>query len=203
MEYQHWKKYESPERWTSYYTQIDEVLAFKPRSCLEIGVGNGIVGAVLQKQGIQVTSLDIDPDLRPTIVGTVENIPLPDQSVDVVLCAEVLEHLPFERLHACLAEIARVAQRGAVISLPHWGYTLRAIVDVPCLPSLRAVIKLPITIPHPVGGEHYWEIGKKEYPLQRIMVEMRKVFRIQKEWVLPWMPYHHFFVCQKKNATNI
>lgn len=193
MEFQHWKKYESPERWASYYTQIDEVLAFAPESCLEIGVGNGIIGDVLRRQGIAVTTLDIDPSLEPSIVGSVEQIPLGDRSMDVVLCAEVLEHLPFEKFHACLAEIARVARNGVVISLPHWGYTVRAIVDIPGLPKVRAAGKLPIAIAHPAGGEHFWEIGKKGYPAKRIMGEMKKQFVIEKEWILPWMPYHHFF----------
>jgi hypothetical protein len=136
MSYASWKRYESEERWTSYYTQINEVLGRSPDSVLEIGVGNGIVSDALKRQGIQVQTLDIDPELKPDFVGSVSQIPLADASVDVALCAEVLEHLPFEEFEGCVQELARVSRNGVVLSLPHWGYTFRGVVDIPGLPML-------------------------------------------------------------------
>jgi hypothetical protein len=199
--YQTWKKYESPERWASYYTQIDEVLRFGAPTCLEIGVGNGIVGQALRLQGIELHTMDIDASLSPEHIGSVEKIPLPSASVDVVLCAEVLEHLPFDVFAMCLAEIARVARVGAVISLPHWGYTVRALIDIPGAAHIRTAWKLPIHPVHPPGGEHFWEIGKKGYPVARICLAMSSYFDIEKEWILPWMPYHHFFRLRKKRPV--
>lgn len=123
-EYKSWKQYEDPQRWTSYYEQVNEVLALHPETCLEIGVGNGYVTDVLKRTHVHVQTLDIDASLQPDYIGTVEQIPLKDHAVDVVLCAEVLEHLPYDKFESCVKEISRVAKRGAVISLPHWGYTI-------------------------------------------------------------------------------
>lgn len=197
MLFSDWKRYEDPQRWASYYEQVNSVLSFQPKSCLEIGVGNGIVGAALKGQGIELITLDIDPNLAPDHVASVESIPLPDNSVDIVLCAEVLEHLPYAQFEKCLSEISRVCRMGAVISLPHWGYTFRGIIDLPLL-KFRFAIKAPWSTIIKEGGVHYWEIGRTHYPLQRITSSMKNAFDIQSEWLSPWMPYHHFFRLNKK-----
>lgn len=196
--FQGWSKYESPERWASYYTQIDQLRMFSPQSCLEVGVGNGIVTEGLRHQGIQADTLDVDATLHPTIVGSVDQIPSKSEAYDVVLCAEVLEHLPFDRCEQALRECMRVARLGAVVSLPHWGYTLRCIADIPGLPPFRFAWKLPIAISHPPGGEHYWEIGKRGYPLSRILALCATVGDVEDHFLLPWMPYHHFFRIRKR-----
>lgn len=197
MAYQAWKKYESEERWTSYFTQVDGVLHFQPSSCLEIGVGNGIVTQALKNNSIQVTTLDLDAALMPDLIGSVENIPFEDSRFDVVLCAEVLEHLPFSSFERCISEIARVACRGAILSLPHWGYTFRMIADVPGCIHARKAWKLPFHVRHLSGGEHQWEIGKKDFPPSRIRDILSKYFRIEREWLSPWMSYHRFYRLRK------
>ncbi len=160
-------------------------------------MGNGIVTDTLQRQGIRVTTLDIDTGLLPDVVGSVERIPLADASVDVALCAEVLEHLPFDRFETCVRELLRVVRKGVVLSLPHWGYTLRVIVDIPGLPEIRHAWKLPIARPITPGGVHFWEIGRTGYPLTRIKNVLDKHAMIEWERLSPWMPYHHFFRLEK------
>lgn len=200
MPYETWKRYEFEGRWTSYFTQVDQVLRFQPSSCLEIGVGNGIVTDTLKRQGIHVTTLDIDTGLHPDVVGSVERIPLPDASADVALCAEVLEHLPFEQFETCVRELLRVVRKGVVLSVPHWGYTFRVVVDVPGLPEIRRAWKLPIARPIAPGGVHFWEIGRTGYPLSRIKRVLETYAAVEREWLSPWMPYHHFFRLVKRNV---
>lgn len=198
MQYQTWKRYENPERWTSYQMQIDSLLEFAPSTCLEIGVGNHIVSDALKRLGIKVTTFDVDPTLEPDVVGSVaERLPFDDNAFDVLLCAEVLEHLPFASFTSSLDEIARVSKVGAVISLPHWGYTFRCIADLPGLPKLRHAWKLPFQTQTP-KGEHEWEIGRRDYPLARIVGEMSTRFKIRRHFLSVWMPYHHFFLLEKR-----
>lgn len=201
--FQSWNKYESAERWASYYTQIDEVLALQPTNVLEIGVGNQIVTQALKRQGIQVTTLDIDAALQPDVVGSVEHLPFADGSFDVVLCAEVLEHLPFEMFASALSELLRVSRGGVVVSLPHWGYTVRCVFDVPVLPPIRFAWKVPWSIPIPVGGEHFWEIGRTGFPLARIRSVLRAQATITRDFLSPWMPYHHFFCLRKLTPSAL
>ncbi len=56
----------------------------------------------------------------------------------------------------------------------------------------RPQLKAPI---HKWNGEHYWEISKRDYPLQRIVTDIEKVglkllrtYRVQKN------PFHRFFI---------
>lgn len=199
MAYETWKRYEFEGRWTSYFQQVNQVLEFKPSSCLEIGVGNGIVTDALKRQGLEVKTLDIDPELKPDIVGSVQNIPLPEGAVDVVLCAEVLEHLSFDQFEICLRELLRVSRRGVVISLPHWGYTIRGVIDLPALPAWRFAWKLPIAKKLEAESVHEWEIGRTGYPLKRILEVIERQAHLEAHWLSPWMPYHHFFRLRKSN----
>ncbi len=201
MAYDSWKKYEFEGRWTSYYQQVNQVLSYEPSSCLEIGVGNGIVTDTLRRQGLELKTLDIDPKLGSDIVGSVESIPLPDDAVDVSLCAEVLEHLPFDRFETCVQELMRVSRKGVVMSLPHWGYTFRGVIDIPVLPGIRFAWKLPFTKTIQPGGVHQWEIGRMGYPLSRIVDVLGRHATIETEWLSPWMPYHHFFRLRKKRRV--
>lgn len=193
--------YESLPRWGSYWHQIHEVLARDPKTVLEVGVGNRVVTEYLQNAGPAVTTLDVEEELSPDVIASVTSIPLPDESHDVVLAAEVLEHLPFEDFPKALAEINRVTRRWAVISLPHWGSVFAVALKIPLLPWLRFAWKLPGWKRHHLSKNgHYWEIGKAGYPLRRIKKAMREAgFVIVKDYLIVEYPYHHFFVLERKS----
>src|SRR3989344_6985651 len=81
-------KYDTKERWMSYWYQVKEVLSFEPQTVLEIGVGNMTVSDYLKKLGIKITTCDFDKNLKPDVVASVLSLPLDRNSIDVVLCAE-------------------------------------------------------------------------------------------------------------------
>ena len=174
-------KYDYKTRWISYWHQINEVLSLAPKKVLEVGIGNKTVLNYLKNQGIKVLTLDIDEKLEPDIVGNVLKIPFQDNSFDVILCAEVLEHLPFEEFDKALEELERVSKKYVVLSLPHFGHS----------------IKLSFKIKHHFDGEHYWEIGKKGYPLTKIKRIIKKHFTVKKEFIPFENQYHHFFILEK------
>ena len=191
--------YEPLPRWSSYWYQIHEVLSFKPEKVLEIGVGNHVVTQYLKGAGVALATLDVDKALEPDVVASVTSMPLPDASHDVVLAAEVLEHLPFKDFSKALAEINRVTKQHAVISLPHWGSVIAGAVKVPLLPWLRFALKLPGFKRHVMSQNgHYWEIGKIGFSLGRVKQAMRAAgFQIIRDYVIIEYPYHHFFVLEK------
>ena len=192
--------YESLPRWSSYWYQIHEVLSKKPKKVLEIGVGNKVVSNYLKESGLRIDTLDIDKDLEPDIVASATKIPLPDNSYDVVLAAEILEHLPFSDFSKALSEIYRVSSDCAVISLPHWGRVVAAMLKIPILPWLRFLWKIPGIKKHEekdISG-HYWEIGKRGYPERLIKNKIKKSgFKIKKDYVIMEYPYHHFFILNR------
>lgn len=102
----------------SYAHQIDSVLSFEPKSVLEIGIGIGMVTAALRSVGIKVITLDYQEELKPDIITSVTQIPLEENSIDVSLCCQVLEHLPFDMFESAVRELARVSSKGVVLSLP-------------------------------------------------------------------------------------
>jgi len=110
---------------------VDQVVQLSPQQFLDAGCGEGFVARLLLQAlpNLELTGCDLskgalavarETNPRATFVaGSVTEIPLPDKSVDVVGCFEVLEHLPGELPRAALAEFRRVARRAVVLSVPH------------------------------------------------------------------------------------
>ncbi len=167
--------YTSLERWNSYFHQLDLIAKTKGRSVLEVGVGSGVVAQELTRRGFEVTTLDIAEDLKPDILGSVTNIPLPDKSFDVVIAAEILEHIETSDLPQALREITRVAKHSVVISVPQPGYVFSAIIKVPLIKRFSLLFKIPFFWKtHVFNGEHYWELGKKGTPVSWFLNHARE-----------------------------
>jgi SAM-dependent methyltransferase len=101
----------------------------RPCRILEVGCGEGIVLATLAARlpGTRLDGLELDETALEearmrcpgaTLVrGDACALPFGDQSFDLVVCLEVLEHLP-EPVRA-LRELRRVARTGCLLSVPH------------------------------------------------------------------------------------
>ena len=193
------KKYNHKARWLSYWYQIDLILANDIKNILEVGLGAGIVKDYLLKILEDVKTLDIDPGLNPDIVGSIEKMPLDNKTFDCVLSAEVLEHIPYQYFSSILKEIKRVSRRYAIISLPDSRYTLLSWYCK--LPFVRPIIilwKLNKKEEHRFDGQHYWEIGKKGYELEKIKSDIiNSGWKIVKSFTPQDVPTKHFFLLEK------
>jgi ubiquinone/menaquinone biosynthesis C-methylase UbiE len=164
------KAYRSQERWNSYWHQLDLVSRIKPKTLLEVGLGEGVVARELGNRGVTVTTLDIAEDLHPDIVGSVTAIPVEAQSYDAVLACEILEHIKFEDVPAALSEVARVARTHVIISIPHPGYVFSLTFKLPLLPRVSLLAKIPFFWKtHAFNGEHYWELGKQGFSRRQFL----------------------------------
>lgn len=191
------REYDFKNRWLSYWHQIDEVLNLEPNNVLEIGIGNKTVAEYLKNKKIELVTLDINKALEPDIVASVSEIPLENETFDVVLCAEVLEHLPFEKFERCLKELRRVSRDYVVLSLPHFGPPLKISFKFPFIKEKKFALKIPWSKKHKMSGGHFWEIGKKGYPAAKIRNIIKKYFEIKKEFIPFENQYHHFFILEK------
>lgn len=191
--------YLTPERMASYAYQYKEIIALKPKTTLEIGVGTGILTYALRKAGIEVTTLDLDPTLESDIVASVTAMPLPDNSFDIVACFQILEHLPFEHFGTALAEIKRVTRGYAVISLPDAQRYISLRWHLPRFGDGNLLLNIPMhRSRHVFAGEHYWEIDKRGYPLGRINKCINALgFKRLRSYRLSEHPYHRMFVLGK------
>ena len=196
-------EYDTKARWISYWYQINEVVSQNPECVLEIGSGNKTVSSYLKKIGLEITTCDFDKNLEPDVVANVLKLPFKQNAFDIVICAEVLEHLPFKYFTKSLREIYRITKKSAVITLPHFSLTnvYFGFKIVPFVPRKELCLKVDYPFENKFDGEHYWEIGKRRYPLNRIKREIIKSgFLIQKMYYPKENPRHHFFVLEKPPA---
>lgn len=195
------ERYAFEGRFVSYYSQLKEVLALKPFSVLEVGVGDRVFGSFIKNNtAVSYTSVDIDENLHPDVVGSVLKLPFADASYDVVCAFEVLEHLPFEQFDQALGELCRVARTHVVISVPHFGPMLSFSLKIPFLPQIRVAFKIPFPKTHTFSGQHYWELGKRGYPAALIRRKFSEHGMLVRDFVPFGSPYHHFFVLNLSHA---
>lgn len=194
--------YDTKERFTSYWHQIDEVLRLKPQTLLVIGIGNGLVPIYLKQRRINVITLDIEKRLNPDIVGNVVDIPLKDNTYNAILCCEVLEHQPYENFSKSLKEIYRVTDSYLILSLPDASRIYPFSIRIPKIGYFKRFIHLP-RFKKPLiesGNVHYWEIGRKGYPLRKIMNDIQDSgFQITRYFNVFENPWHKFFILKKPN----
>lgn len=180
--------------------QLDAALSLHPSSVLEVGVGAGVAAAALRAAGVRVTTLDLQPELGPDLVGSVTAIPAEAGAFDAALCCQVLEHLPFDQFTVALRELRRVTRLGLVLSLPdvtpHWELAF-------ALPGVRRkrVSLSPAWFPRRPRPEklgklgHHWEIGYRGSTLPVVRREITAAgWRIARSWRVPEKAWHRFFL---------
>jgi SAM-dependent methyltransferase len=97
---------------------------------LDVGCGEGFTARHLREDGVSATMAGVDyspaalawslanhKDLTHLSVADAHYLPFPDVSYDLVLCLEVLEHLPDSSL--ALRELLRVSRDYVLVSVPH------------------------------------------------------------------------------------
>ncbi len=103
---------------------IDWLLPQDARDVLDLGAGTGKLTTRLVERGLSVVAVDPIPEMlellrdslpeTPALLGTAEDIPLPDDSVDAVLVAQAWHWFDPER---AVAEVARVLRPGGRLGL--------------------------------------------------------------------------------------
>jgi len=104
---------------------LQQVLGLAPgRQVLDLGAGTGKFTRLLTRTGAQVTAVEPVAEMRaqlsaglpgvPVLEGTAEALPLPDASVDAVVCAQAFHWFANE---AALQEIHRVLRPGGSLGL--------------------------------------------------------------------------------------
>lgn len=198
-------EYCHPGRMASYGYQIRETLNCKPKNILEIGIGNGIVAYVLKNFGVSVITLDHSEKLYPDVVASVTDMPLDDNSFDVVLCCEVLEHISYSEFEKALREICRVTRKHLIITLPDKGRFYSIAARLPLMSRVRKLcVECPFLMPkeHKYDGEHYWEIGKKGYRLSHVCKSIETAgFTIVRTYRVPEIHWHRMLVAEKTSDS--
>ena len=109
-------------------TLVLEAKKIKPKSVLDVGCGEGFtleqlrqnkIGQELVGVDFLERAIEIGKKIHPKLLlkpGTIYHIPFKDNSFDLVICTEVLEHLEYPE--KALAELQRVTRGTCIISVP-------------------------------------------------------------------------------------
>lgn len=127
--------YDTTKRVHVFYNELLKNEELKEKKILDAGCGTGWFSKAASERGGIVTSMDLGENLlaqvakkckSECVVGSILEIPFPDNTFDFVVSSEVIEHTPdpYKALH----EIHRVLKPGGkmVLSTPNkfWFWTL-------------------------------------------------------------------------------
>ena len=89
----------------------------------DIGAGPGLVNQYIPYY-YDVLALDINQKIleqnsRKTCIGDILDIPLQDQSVDMTITCDVLEHLETDKLDRAISELRRVSKKYIYLQVPY------------------------------------------------------------------------------------
>lgn len=201
-------EYLSKDRLISYHHQLRLIftLGSQVKDILEIGIFNSLLTDLLKRNGYNVTTADIDPNLEPDIILdlTTDFSTLKDK-FDAIVLFQVLEHLPYEQSEEALKKLALITKRFLVISIPYNAKFLALQIKYSYVHRSRyLLLNLPkFWSSKPVCNEHYWEMGLKGYPKKRILDSVAKAgLTIKQEFTDPIHPYHYFLVLEKNNLNT-
>ncbi|MBN2087477.1 class I SAM-dependent methyltransferase [Candidatus Peregrinibacteria bacterium] len=195
----YYENYDYLERFISYYYQIDFVRKLKPKNVLEIGIGNKTVSNYLKQTGIKTDTCDFDKNLEPDYVADIRQLPFKDESYDVVMACEILEHLPWEDLDKALKELNRVSKKHILISIPYPSIYCEIIIHFPIIKSIYFFFQWPFPLKKiEFAGEHYWEMGRKNHPAKVVRKKIKRHFKILEEFRPKLDKYHCLFLLEKK-----
>ncbi len=105
-------------------------------SVLDAGCGDGRIANRLISRYSKVVALESSHEALQgvkahKILGSIDLLPFPDRSFELVLCCEVLEHLPFKVYCKALTEIERVAGRYILVTVPNNENIRQGLVTCP------------------------------------------------------------------------
>ncbi|MDD4031584.1 MAG: class I SAM-dependent methyltransferase [Bacteroidales bacterium] len=107
--------------------RVDSIMRMLPaqaQQVLEAGCRDGYITLKLAEKYPAVTALDLSlPAIHhPRVVcvqGDITSLAFADKSFDLVICTEVLEHIPPNMLETACAELLRVTSRYLLIGVPY------------------------------------------------------------------------------------
>ena len=198
--------YFSHGQFISFAEQMRLVHSLNRKDILEIGIGNGVVSAFLRKAGLNVTTFDINPNLSPDVVGSVTDLMdiFQHRKFDLILCAEVLEHMPFEDFEQAISNIAGTTNEYAILILPRCQkviFDIQFSIKIPKLPYIEKGLFLSMPNSN-ITPEHHWELdSSKETKLKEIDTILKKHFTILDSGRFRFRSCHHYFILKKHTAN--
>ena len=155
---------------------------------LDAGCGEGFIDSMLLRKfpEIQITGVEylddvlkIAKEMNPEVTyvqGDITELQFPDKEFDIVLCTEVLEHIP--NPNVALQELIRVTNKNLLITVPHEPFF--------CMGNLL-VLKDINRLGNPIDHVNHWtKSGFKRFLLNNIE-QPNYSHRLQLSASFPWL----------------
>ncbi|WP_392531743.1 class I SAM-dependent methyltransferase [Nostoc sp. C117] len=201
-------EYLSKNRLISYHHQLRLIFALgnQVKNVLEIGIFNSLLTDLLKNNGYNVSTADVDPNLKPDmLLDLTTDFSLPKDKFDAIVLFQVLEHFPYEQSEQALKKLAIATNKFLVISIPYCTQYLSLQIKTSFSGRPRHLL---LNVPKfwsttPVCDEHYWEMGLKKYPKERILNSVANAgLSVKQEFIDPTYPYHYFLVLEKNHKNT-
>jgi len=190
--------YFSYEQVVTQSEQIRYVINSGKQKILEIGKGNGFVSDFLKKAKREVITFDLNANLAPDVCGDIMDLNkiFKKNEFEFVLCAEVLEHLPFSSCEQAIRDISQITSECALITLPRAQKTIldfQFILKVPKMRYKEGGIYWSKG-KQPVLREHHWELDSSdETSLKKVKAIINLYFSAMEIRRIRYCPHHYFF----------
>lgn len=172
-----WHRYYSAKRIGQQWLQVNLLKGLPVRKVLEVGPYKGLVTAMLDNAGYEVTTLDIMPRAferpsRPHISADLVGLE-PNKIVgfEAILCCETLEHLPWEEVDGVLATFRDSGVRFLIVSVPYEAFQIELLLYInrfTCRQrfAFKKLRFLKSFTPHAEPYGHMWEVGYRKRSLR-------------------------------------
>ena len=199
-----WHRYYSAKRIGQQWTQVHLLRDLPVQTVLEVGPYMGLVTAMMDNAGYDVTTLDLaarpfERPARPHIRANLLEIdPGAISGFDAIVCCETLEHLPWHDVDRVLEAFRASGAKFLVVSVPYSAFQIDVSLYVNrfCFRESFALKKLRFLksfTPHvdPLG--HRWEVGYRGSSLRAWEAKLRGAgWRIlQREFTNPTRSVFH------------
>jgi len=181
--------------------QINEIHKLRPASIIEIGIGNGFTSSFLKRAGYDVTTVDINQNLKPDICAPLDRVGeiLGGTKYDLVVCCEVLEHMPLADFHASLACLDKLGRR-LFLTLPNYRASvgLGGFLRVPKIGITPFDFTVDLPRKKRLEKEHFWEVGSHPVTSRKnIVKKLREMYETVHVKRFELNPYHIAFICTR------
>lgn len=108
----------------------------EPGTKLIADIGSGPISPYMLDEG-KTVSFDIREDVKPDVVCDVRNLPVPDQTFDIVFSSHTLEHFPWVGVQKVLKEWCRILKVGGELRIvvPNLRHVAKRLLDDELIPT--------------------------------------------------------------------
>jgi len=122
----HWDNVDISDHIQNKINKIKDIIPADVNSLIDVGCGNGIILNQLVSKwngiGIDRSWVALKHVNAHKVNADIQNLPIQSDKVDLVICSEVLEHLPESVLKKAIAELKRISKKYILITVPNNEY---------------------------------------------------------------------------------